>query len=600
MRKPSQEPNPKSASPGKTARSVRSFFARDSRDHLWSFLDMLDARPLLKRTLLVGIPILVIAAGLGGWGYHRWARSNSIRIARQWLDAGRLDRAGLSIQQAIDTEPDQPASWRLASELAWRKGNKAGSVAYARKAAEVGGYRPDDVLAWAEAAVLSDDTAQAVEAMGHLDGATRTGSARALRLAGEMDRRAARFTEARDAFQAALQVDGLGTALDEVPLGVVCVQTGSPADRSRGLSLLSKWAPDRNWGAEALRTLLQDAAAHGELEAAARWADQLRRHPRFTVGDIPTCLRALADFDPARLKAMLTPIEDNSRSNPNRAAQLLGWLTQIGDAPGAIRWGETLDPTLARKPPVVQGIAEALRVTRRWAELQAWVDGGDWGSDIGFLGWAYGMVAARGRGEGTKADSLWQNLRADGERSAAHAMFAGDALYAWGYPREAAALLWEASDRPDLAYQALGTLARFYQVQRDAVGEYRAFSRLNAMKPDDRNIANNFAYFASVTDLGSQGQVVPIAERNFESEPANVFYRCTYACVLVWTGRGSQAMSILEPVSGGWKKSPVVAFAYGSALASVGRKDEAREVFGALDTGRLSPQETEWVAAALR
>jgi hypothetical protein len=114
-----------------------------------------------------------------------------------------------------------------------------------------------------------------------------------------------------------------------------------------------------------------------------------------------------------------------------------------------------------------------------------------------------------GWGDGTKADSLWQNLRADGDRSAAHAMFAGDSLYAWGYPKEATALLWSAADRPDLAYQALGSLARLYQVQRDAVGEYRAFSRLNAMRPDDRNIANNFAYFASVTDLGSQTQVEP-------------------------------------------------------------------------------------------
>lgn len=580
--------------------SFRTFIGRDARDHFWAFLDMLDARPALKRSLLVGIPVVVIAAGLGGWGYHRWARTNAIRIARQWLEAGRLDRAGPSIQEAMDTEPDLPASWSLASELAWRKGNRAASVAYARKAAEVGGYRPDDVLAWAEASVLSDDMAQAAEAMGRLDAATRSGSARALRLAGEIARRGGRFAEARDAFQAALHVDGAGTAIDEVPLGIVSVLTGSPSDRSQGQALLSRWVSNDNWGAEALRTLLADAVAHGEREAAARWADQLRAHPRFTLGDVPVCLRALANFDPKRFQAMLGPIEDGSRTLPTRAAQLLGWLTQIGQGAEAIRWGESLDPTMAHKPPVVQGIAEALRSTRQWGALQAWVDAGEWGGDIGFIGWAYGMAAARELGDGARADSLWQSLRADGERSAGHAMFAGDALYAWGYPKESAALLWEASDRPDLAYQALGSLARLYQVQRDAVGQYRAFSRLTAMKPGDRDIANNFAYFAAVTDLGSQGQVVPIAEGNFEAEQGNVFYRCTYACVLVWTGKGSRAMSVLEGVSGDWRTSPAVAFAYGSALASVGRRDEARKVLGSLDTRGLSPQEADWIKAALR
>jgi hypothetical protein len=59
-------------------------------------------------------------------------------------------------------------------------------------------------------------------------------------------------------------------------------------------------------------------------------------------------------------------------------------------------------------------------------------------------------------------------------------------------------------------------------------------------------------------------------------------------------------MKLLEPVSGDWKKSPVVAFAYGAALASVGRKDEAREVFDSLDPRSLDPKETDWIQTALR
>ena len=162
--------------------------------------------------------------------------------------------------------------------------------------------------------------------------------------------------------------------------------------------------------------------------------------------------------------------------------------------------------------------------------------------------WAYGFVAARRLGDTSRADSLWASLRDHGISNPAHALFAGDSLYAWGFPKEAAELLWSAADRADLGYEALGSLARLYQVQRDALGQYRAFSRLNAMRPDDRKIANNLAYFAALTDLGSQVQIERIATGNYSHEPGNLVYRSTYAFVLVWAGQASRAMK--NPVSG--------------------------------------------------
>ena len=59
-------------------------------------------------------------------------------------------------------------------------------------------------------------------------------------------------------------------------------------------------------------------------------------------------------------------------------------------------------------------------------------------------------------------------------------------------------------------------------------------------------------------------------------------------------------MALLGPVSHDWRKSPAVAFAYGAALASLGRKSEAREVFDSLDARSLGPKEAEWIRTALR
>jgi hypothetical protein len=210
------------------------------------------------------------------------------------------------------------------------------------------------------------------------------------------------------------------------------------------------------------------------------------------------------------------------------------------------------------------------------------------------------MVAARKLGDDPRADLLWNAIYADAVGSPAHALFLGDSLYAWGYPKEATALLWAAADRPDLSYQALGSLARLFQEQRDTVGLYRAFSRLNSMRAADRKIANNLAYFAAVTDLGNQTHIEHIAEDNFIHEPSNVFYRSTYAFVLAWSGQPSRALALMQPVSHDWKKSRAVAFAYGAALAGVGRKSEAREVFNSLNPLDLDPLEVAWIRAALR
>jgi predicted Zn-dependent protease len=577
--------------------------ARSPREHLWAVLDHLDARPALKRTLLIGLPAVVIVVGLGAWGYRHWARTNSVRIARQWLDAGRLDRAGSAVRDALTTEPGLPDPWRLASELAWRKGNHGASVEYAKRAAAVSGYLAEDVLAWAEAAILSDDAQQAEDAEAYLDPAARQ-TPRALRLAGEVARRGRRFAEARDDFQSALREDisagAQSLAPDAVPLGIVSLQTGVADDRAKGQAILSKWASDPSWGVEALRALLADAVAHGDRKSATLWAENLRLNQRCTLGDIPVCLQALAGSDTEAYQAMLGPLEEQSRSNPTRAALLLGWLTQIGQGGEAARWGQSLDTAVARKPPVAPGIAEALRATQRWSDLQAWVGEGDWGRDLGFMQLAYGFVAARRLGDASKADSLWASLRDYGISNPAHALFAGDELYAWAFPKEAAELLWSAADRADLAYEAVGSLARLYQVQRDAEGQYRAFSRLNAMRPYDRRIANNYAYFAALTDLGSQTHVEPIAKDNFVHEPGNMAFRSTYAFVLVWSGQASRAMKLMAPVSNEWKKSPAVAFAYGAALAAMGRKEEAKEVFDSIDPRGLDPQETDWIKAALR
>src|ERR1035438_1518988 len=76
---------------------------------------------------------------------------------------------------------------------------------------------------------------------------------------------------------------------------------------------------------------------------------------------------------------------------------------------------------------------------------------------------------------------------------------------------------------------------------------------LESLRPDDRDIGNNFAYFATVTGLGNNATVARIAQANFEAKPDNHYYRSTWAFVLCGLSRPADAMRVIEPVASDWR-----------------------------------------------
>jgi hypothetical protein len=349
------------------------------------------------------VPAFSSRSGLGVWGYQRWAQTNAIRIARQWLDADRSTGPRSPSRTRSRPSPTCRLPWRLASELAWRKGNRAASSNTRRRPRSSAATRPTTCSRGPRPRFSSDDAAQAQEAETYLDPETARGSPRALRLAGEIARRGRRFADARDAFQAALQARMRGPA--PRPWRSTRFRSGSSASRrARRPTDPGAGAPARQvglrsrLGIEALRALLADAVAHRDREGMSPVGGEPEGEPTLHLGDIPVCLRRSRTSTPPRYKAMLAPLRTKPpRTQTQEAAQLLGWLTQIGQGDEAVRWGESLDPAVARRPPVAPGIAEALRATPL-AELRPGSTRATGAGTSGFLGWAYGMAAARQAG----------------------------------------------------------------------------------------------------------------------------------------------------------------------------------------------------------
>jgi len=571
--------------------------AFDARDLWWRFQDLLEEERWFRRATCSALVLVVVGAATWIWVYPWWHQRNALHIARGWLAAGRPDHAAEAVQEALKAAPLHPESWQLASEIAQLLGNKPAALAYARQAAKL---RPNDLqldLEWASRALLADKLDEAETALRDLPRATLSQSAPALRVAGELARRQLHFSAARDFFEEALRLDGPG-AIDEVPLGIVLINSRDPAERQRGLDLLARWASDLNWGPAALRPLLEDAMLHNDTPAMLRWAEILRTHPLCTARDMPRCLLALSRAEPSRCATVLNQLETAYAPYPVRIVTLIGWLNEIGRSDEAVRWSSMLPSSIIRRAPAVVAIAESLRLSAAWTALAAWTDGPPWDDDIEFLRLCYRLQTALKADRTDEAGSNWSALQTIAQRNAAHALFAGDTLITWGLDKQAVSLWWIATGNPGVAIKALGTLARHYQVQHDADGQYRAFRKLYSLRTNNPSIANNLAFFATLTGK-NDGLTDRLALKNFKADPDNLIFRATYAFVLCQEGQKTDALALLKPFSTQAKTSPALAFAYGLTLAGTGHKTEAHALLDPLDKESLTTAEVTLLANAL-
>ncbi|MDI1318977.1 MAG: tetratricopeptide repeat protein [bacterium] len=578
-----------------TWRDLKSFHWRHA---WWHLLDHWDTRRGLRRFAYSLFAGLVLLGALVLWGYPEWNKRNAVRVARAWLASGHLRYAAEAAQRAAELAPENPEPWQIAAELARLGGQKDKALEYTRRAAELAPTNPEVLTGWAADALRADQIDEAYRALDKIPVEAQAQSAHIQRLKGEMSRRQSRLTAAKGYFEAAQRLEG-PLAVNEVPLGLILLQSTAPTVRQSGLELLVKWTADREWGATALRTLLADALSRDDRPALRKWADALYRHPRHLRGDIPQCLLALARSDEARLAEVLAQLERDHAVSPAAAVQLLSWLNQIGQAAEAVRWMKTLPAAALHRPPLAAAAAESLRLTADWTALADWTRDGDWGPEAEFLRWTYGLQAARQLGDANRADELWRTLFSHAQLDSAHALFAAANIYSWGLVKEAEALWWRVGEQegPN-AIEALGTLARYYQTGRDAEGQYRVFRQLHLLKPTDHAIGNNFAFFAALTGR-DQSPGEKVARANLAREPQNQAYVATLAFTLLQLGRTNEAASLLKPKAREAANSPALCFAYGLTLARSGRRDEARQLLKTIPPDSITSLELQLIRTAL-
>lgn len=217
-----------------------------ARDYWWWLLDLFEASRAARVALYLAATAVVLGGATWFWAYPWWAKRNAVRIAQAWLASGHLRYAAEAAQQATLADPSNPEPWQIAAELARRGDQPDLALNYSRRAAELAPGDPAIITAWAAAALRAEAPAEAGRALDQLPVEAQAASPHVQRLRGEIARRALRLTAARNFFEAARRLEG-PAAVNEVPLGLILLNATDPRERQRGLTLLDKWAGDREW-----------------------------------------------------------------------------------------------------------------------------------------------------------------------------------------------------------------------------------------------------------------------------------------------------------------------------------------------------------------
>jgi hypothetical protein len=267
-------------------------------------------------------------------------------------------------------------------------------------------------------------------------------------------------------------------------------------------------------------------------------------------------------------------------------------------ATDAIAWSAQLQPGIVGQKMVQIALSDAFVTSKDWNGLQRLVNSGNWGT-LDFLRSALHSRAVRELGDGPESAAQWNEALKKVAVDPRQAMTLAETVEKWGWRSEAIELLWIVAKDPTKGGDALRSLYGYFAKNGDTQNLYRVLLHQIELRPDDRNVQNNFAQLSLLLNLNAdRGQKV--AREVYETDPKNPAYASTYAFALYTAGDTKKGLKILEALTPAQLHEPAIAAYYGILLAAAGDQPRAGEFLDLGEKATLLPQEKALIEKARR
>ena len=231
-------------------------------------------------------------------------------------------------------------------------------------------------LAWAETALKLKDVKSAAAALDGVDEKAKA-SAMYLKLAGAMEWNLGKADEAQKYYRQALKLEpkNLAITMNLDTIGLASTNSEVAAAARASMELLSTNADYRMLS---LRYLAADAGKHKSYTRAVSYSAEIVRDPAATVADKFEYLELLHLAGNANFAPWLASLKQTAIQSPEQAFALGKWMAVTDNATNALRWLQTLPPTIQTNQPVPLIIADCFVAQKDWKGLNSLLERQDW------------------------------------------------------------------------------------------------------------------------------------------------------------------------------------------------------------------------------
>ena len=530
--------------------------------------------------------VLIIALSWGGHFYYvKWQQHRLMQQAHAAMDQGNIRFALMAAGRAAGYNPYNLDACRTLADLLEKSGD-ATALEWRRRVVEVDNSLPNTLALVATALKFKQPViaAQALEKLSSADKNTAGYHSAAARIAVAQGNSAAAEPHLNKAVE--LAPEDPNRLLD-----LVIFQLNSPRSelREKGRLTAERLKENPEVRAQILRILIDSAVKERNSAVTLDLARELQALPDATFSDRLLYLSALqATADPGA-EEYLTKLQTDAKDNADKVFRLLAWMNANDLTAKSLTWKESLSPEILGDAHVRLALADAYLARQDWPQLQQLVEKNTWGG-YEFLRFALKARLARARNDQPEFTKDWtEAVRLAGEKIPALKLLE-QVSASWGWKEEATNVLWIRAETREGGAEALETLSRQYDQERDTRGLYRVLAHLVKLSPDDAMARNNFAQLALLLNVDVQNARIT-ARDLYNQNPKNPIFASTYAFALEQAGDPKQALKVMSGLTPEQLRVPNMAAYYGIILAAANKPQEAAEYLQLAEQARLLPEE---------
>jgi len=525
--------------------------------------------------------------------YKRFEAPRLTKRAIALMQKGDNVGAGLSLRQALLLDPDNSETARLIADVA-DKGNDPNALRWRDRVLELNPHSLDAVLSYARTALRNQQWAAAEHTLQKAAGFAGN-SAEYHTLFAQVAAARRNPTLAVEHYSQAIRLDPKNRQL-HLESSQALLDRGWVEDQTTARATLEQMAADPQFTAKALRPLVKNALAGGEVARALRLTRGLVADPQSTFDDRLVFLDLLHRTEDPQFPSYLESLQNAARDQPNQIAALGLWMNDNQLAGQLLPWAETFSASDWASPKVCATVAFAALSAHDWPRLQALTGPGNW-MELEHIHAALHARALREQGEVGESNKYWTDAYSAATKFPRSAVELARLVAEWAWEDESADLFKAVIDDPAAGVAAARAVLPYLVKKKDTPQLWRATGKLLKADPKSDALANNYAMFSLLLrkDLTRACDLAQTVSARHPRDPA---YVSTQAFALHYLGRTAAAIDAMNTLDPAVLTTPDSAAYYGIFLAAKGDFPKAGKFLDIAATANLLPEESELVRTA--